>query len=118
MSAWILAVWLLLSPLPGVSALPNGSELKLVSADLRTIYVSYRVEDRKLVASAPRLPLGGVREVRLWLQVGGKVSTFPGMVAGTDVRLQIDNEPVSLNELLIKIYRLTLPDGKFLPDVR
>ena len=64
MSAWILAVWLLLSPLPGVSALPNGSELKLVSADLRTIYVSYKVEDRKLVASAPRLPLGGVREVR------------------------------------------------------
>lgn len=116
--SWILALMLLLSPLPGVSTLPNGSELKLVSPDLRTIYVSYRIEDRKLVASAPRLPLGGVREVRLWLQVAGKVFTFPGTVAGTDVRLQLDNEPVSLNELLIKVYRLTLPDGKFLPEVR
>ena len=98
--------------------LPSGSELKLVSPDLRTIYVSYKVEERRLVASAPRLPLGNVRDIRLWLQVGGKVSTFPGTVVGSDVRLQLDNEPISLNELLTKVYRLTLPDGKFLPEVR
>lgn len=96
--------------------MPTGSELKLVSPDLRTIYVAYRIENNRLISTAPALSLAGVREVRLWVGVGGRVFTFPGTLSNNDVRLQIENESLSLNELLTKVYRLSLPEGRFLPE--
>jgi hypothetical protein len=115
----LIAFLLALSPLPGLPQLPMGSEIRVVSPDLLTVYVVWQVDDRRLSLQS-RLAAPANREVRVLFQVAGAYRTpYNGVTtAKGDVMLLIGGDRVSLNELLTRTYRLGLPSGQVLPEVR
>ena len=44
-----LLVLLSLGPLPDLPSIPSGSEIRIISPDLRTVYKVWKVEDRKML---------------------------------------------------------------------
>jgi hypothetical protein len=120
MRAFLLSLLLSLAPLPGLPWIPPGSEVRLVSPDLRTVYASYLVsEDRRLIARAKGVSVPIARDILLFIQTGGKPYIYSGLSAPRgDVWLNIEGGQISLNELLTRTYRLSLPDGKVLPEER
>ncbi len=112
-----LLVLLSLGPLPDLPSIPSGSEIRIISPDLRTVYKVWKVEDRKMLEQGTPLPLGINKEIRLHIQAGGRVYWFGGRtVPGGDILLTLADEQVSLNELLTRVYRLALKSGRVLPE--
>ncbi len=119
MHGLLLALALALAPLPNLPYIPHDSEIRVVSADLLTVYVVWQVEGRNLVLQS-KLPAPANREVRVLFRVEGHYRPpYNGITTPRgDVTLLIQGERVSLNELLTSTYRLNLPNGRVLPEVR
>lgn len=119
MRGLLLAFILALSPLPNLPWIPSGSEIRVVSPDLLTVYVVWQVDERKMVLKSKQaVPTG--QNVRVLIRAGDDLKPpYNGVIAaGGDVWLQIEGERVSLNELLTRTYRLTLPNGRVIPEGR
>ena len=103
-----------LPPLLG-QALPPGTELRLLSPDLKTLFAAWRLEGNRLLPlSQPLAPRPGT-EVRLLLSVPGKKpQVLPGVAAEGDVLLLLGKERVSLVRLLQEAYGVALP-GRLWP---
>jgi hypothetical protein len=114
-----LAFVLALAPLPNLPFIPSGSEIRVVSPDLLTVFVVWQVDVRNMVLQS-RLPAPAHREVRVLFRVDGSFrAPYNGITTPRgDVLLLIQGERVSLNELLTRTYRLNLPNGRVLPEVR
>lgn len=119
MPSLLLAFALALAPLPNLPFIPPGSEIRVVSPDLLTVYVVWQVEERNLVLQS-KLPTPANREVRVLFRVGGSYRPpYNGITTPKgDIALLVQGERVSLNELLTRTYRLNLPNGRVLPEVR
>ncbi|WP_337867770.1 hypothetical protein [Meiothermus sp.] len=119
MRSLILAFVLALAPLPNLPFIPSGSEIRVVSPDLLTVYVVWHVDERNMVLQS-KLPAPANREVRVLFRVdGGYRAPYNGITTPRgDIALMIQGERVSLNELLTRTYRLNLPNGRVLPEVR
>lgn len=115
----MLAFVLALAPLPNLPFIPSGSEIRVVSSDLLTVYVVWLVDASNMVLQS-RLPAPANREVRVLFRVDGVYrAPYNGIsTPGGDVAVLIQGERVSLNELLTRTYRLNLPNGRVLPEVR
>ena len=87
-----------LPPLLG-QALPPGTELRLLSPDLKTLFAAWRLEGNRL------LPLS---------VPGKKPQVLPGVAAEGDVLLLLGKERVSLVRLLQEAYGVALP-GRLWP---
>ncbi len=109
MSVAFLVLALLALPLPGVPALPPGSELRVTSPDLRAVYLALRVTEKGLVVKQSGELKPG-QPVALVVRVGKEVKVFPGRAARGDIVLLFPEGEVSLRETLEKIYRLTWPE--------
>lgn len=97
-----------LPPLLG-PALPPGTELRLLSPDLKTLHGAWRVEGKTLLPLSPPLPPRAGSEVRLLVAIPGeKPKTFSGVAERGDVLLE--KERISLQKLLKEVYGLTLPE--------
>lgn len=86
-----------LPPLLG-QALPPGTELRLLSPDLKTLFAAWRLEGNRLLLSVP----------------GKKPQVLPGVAAEGDVLLLLGKERVSLVRLLQEAYGVALP-GRLWP---
>ncbi|GGM97466.1 hypothetical protein GCM10007092_08930 [Thermus composti] len=101
--------WAAPPPLFGPS-LPEGTEIRLLSPDLRTLHGAWRVERGRLVPLSQPLPPRPGQEVRLLLVLpGGGPQAFQGIADRGDVWLLQGRERWSLRELLL-LYRLVLPE--------
>ncbi|MGC8904837.1 hypothetical protein [Thermus sp.] len=99
-----------LPPLLGPT-LPPGTELRLLSADLRTLHGAWRVEGRRLLPLSPPLAPKAGQEVQLLLVLPGeRPRAFPGMAERGDVFLPWEKERVSLLRLLKEVYGLAPPE--------
>uniref|UniRef100_A0A7C5RDK7 Uncharacterized protein n=2 Tax=Thermus caliditerrae TaxID=1330700 RepID=A0A7C5RDK7_9DEIN len=99
-----------LPPLLGPS-LPPGTELRLLSQDLRTLHGAWRVEGKRLLPLSPPVPPKVGQEVQLLLVLPGeRPRPFPGVADRGDVLLVQDRERVSLLKLLKEVYGLTPPE--------
>lgn len=99
-----------LPPLLGPS-LPPGTELRLLSQDLRTLHGAWRVEGKRLLSLSPPVPPRPGQEVQLLLVLPGeKPRTLPGVADRGDVLLFQEKERVSLLRLLKEVYGLTPPE--------
>jgi len=105
--SWALAA---LPPLLGPS-LPPGTELRLLSPDLRTLHGAWRVEGKALRPLSPPLPPKPGQEVQLLLFLPGeKPKAFPARAERGDVLLLLEKERVNLLRLLKEVYGLTPPE--------
>ncbi|MDW8016972.1 hypothetical protein [Thermus sp.] len=92
-------------------ALPPGTELRLLSQDLRTLHGAWRVEGRRLLALSSPVPPRVGQEVQLLLVLPGeKPRPFPGVADRGDVLLLLEKERVSLLRILKEAYGLTPPE--------
>ncbi|TBH20593.1 hypothetical protein [Thermus thermamylovorans] len=99
-----------LPPLLGPS-LPPGTELRLLSPDLRTLHGAWRVEGKRLLPlSQPLAPRAG-QEVQLLLALPGeRPRPLPAVADRGDVLLLHQGERISLLRLLREVYGLTPPE--------
>ncbi|MEJ2667520.1 MAG: hypothetical protein P8Z81_10555 [Deinococcales bacterium] len=117
--------FLLAQSIAGLPALPAGTEVRLVSPDLLTVYASAQVHGGTLdfKASPPAgtqlrlliFPPDATKAERAAALSGTRVITGRISVDGNDILLQFPNhdQPVSLRELLAsRGITLTLPSGK------
>lgn len=119
MLGWILGLSLALAPLPQLPWIPHGSELRLTSPDYRTVYAVYQVRQRRLVAPSKPIPVAVSKALRLIIRTPDRIHVYNGLSASRgDVWLQVREHKLSLNELLTRTYRLELPGGRVLPEVR
>jgi len=117
--SWLLGLTLALAPLPQLPWIPPGSELRLASPDYRKVYAVYQVQQRRLVAPAKPMPVAAATELRVIIRTPDRIHMYNGLSASKgDVWLQVSGDKISLNELLTRTYRLELPGGKVLPEVR
>lgn len=99
-----------LPPLLGPS-LPPGTELRLLSQDLRTLHGAWRVEGKRLLPLSPPVPPRVGQEVQLLVVLPGeKPRSLPGVADRGDVLLLQERERVSLLRLLKEVYGLTPPE--------
>ncbi len=107
MGFWI-GLALLLVPLPGLPTLPTGAEIRVVSPNLRAVYMLWRVEERTLwPLHKPRLLPPG-RPVRVLIRVGRRIYVFEGRTDREDVVLFVRERRVSLKRLFKEVYRLKI----------
>lgn len=107
-----LSLFLVLAPLPGLPKLPNGSELRVVSANLRTIYRVWEVKDGQLVYLAPPLKLPEGRVVRLLVRVDRNLRIFDGITSSGRILLSPNpggTKQVNLRQVITEAYGLKWP---------
>ncbi|MDX2004715.1 MAG: hypothetical protein SFU83_05505 [Meiothermus sp.] len=119
MRGFVLALILALTPLPNLPLIPSGSEIRVVSPDLLSVFVVWEVDSRQMILRG-QAPVQVGRDVRVMFRIdGGFRPPYSGTTtASGDVLLAVDGDRVSLNELLTRTYRLELPRGRVLPQVR
>ena len=92
-----------LPPLPGVSSMPDGTEVVIVSGDAQSKLAKGVVKLRILTLSALRDKLTPLDKVEVWVSVPLKntsdLKSFPGLVNkdGTDINLELNSGNVSIN---------------------
>ena len=105
-----------LPPLPGVSSVPDGTEVVIFSADAQSKLAKGAVKARVLTLTALNDKLNQNEKVEVWLGVPTKPSydlksfSFTGTVSkdGTDVNLEIANNKVSFTQTLKEAYGVKL----------
>ncbi len=116
---WLL-VWTLLAawaagpgPILGPS-LPQGTELRLFSENLRVLYAAWRVEGNRLVPLSPPLrPEEGTRIRLVVARPNSPVETYEGVLSKGEVWLLLPGPegpktPFPLGQSLKEVYRLAL----------
>ncbi|AEB10889.1 hypothetical protein [Marinithermus hydrothermalis] len=116
MPAFWLSLILILVPLPGLPELPQGTEIRVVSPNLRTIYRVWEVRGPRLVLRARPLPLPEGHPVRLIIRVGRRVQVYEGVTTADDLWIFVERNQVSFREVLRKIYGLELPEERDEPE--
>ena len=102
----LLTAVLGLAPLPGLPALPDGSEVRIVSPNLRTVYLFWRIERGELRLKARPIAPPENASVRLIVKAGRSLHIYEGRVRSGDVYLLLDQGVVSLREILVQVYHL------------
>ena len=102
----LLTAVLALAPLPGLPALPDGSEVRVVSPDLRTVYLLWRIERGELRLKARPIRPPENASVRLIVKTGRSLHVYEGRVRSGDIYLLLDQGLVSLRETFIRVYHL------------
>ena len=102
----LLTVVLSLAPLPGLPALPDGTEVRVVSPNLRTVYLFWRVEQGALRLKARPIRPPENASVRLIVKTGRSLHVYEGRVRDDDVYLLLDTGVVSLRETFVRVYHL------------
>jgi hypothetical protein len=103
-----------LPPLPGVSSMPDGTEVVIVSGDAQSKLAKGAVKLRILTLSALNAKLNPLDKVAVWISVPLKntsdLKSFPGLVNkdGTDITLELTNSKVSFNQTLKEAYGVKL----------
>jgi hypothetical protein len=103
-----------LSPLPGVSALPDGTDVVIVSGDAQAKLAKGTVKLRVLTMTALHDKLTPLEMVDLWVGVQSKttseIKSFSGTVSkdGSDVILEIAGNKVSFTQTLKEAYGVKL----------
>jgi hypothetical protein len=103
-----------LPPLPGVSSMPDGTEVVIVSGDAQSKLAKGAVKLRILTLSALNAKLNPLDKVAVWISVPLKntsdLKSFPGLVNkdGTDITLELSNSKVSFNQTLKEAYGVKL----------
>jgi hypothetical protein len=100
-----------LPPLPGVSSLPDGSEVVIWSADAQYKLAKGAVKMRVLTMSTLHDKLTPNEKVAIWVNKNtSDLKSFPGTVSkdGLDVNLEIDNTKVSFTQTLKEAYGVKL----------
>ncbi len=103
-----------LSPLPGLNAIPDGSEVRVLRDELQSVLASGTVRNRVLtmITSSGRLPAG--ERVRIWISVpmgsSNDLKSFVGNVNadGSDVTLESGKDKVSFLWVLHDAYNIRL----------
>jgi hypothetical protein len=102
------------TPLPGLNAVPDGSEVRVLRDELQSVLASGTVRSRVLtmITSGGRLPAG--ERVRIWISVpvgsSNDLKSFVGNVNadGTDVMLESGKDRVSFLSVLRDAYNIRL----------
>ncbi len=102
----LLTAVLALAPLPGLPALPDGTEVRVVSPDLRIVYLLGRVERGALRLGARPIRPPENASVRLIVKVGRDLHVYEGRVLAGEVFLILDDGIVSLRETFARVYHL------------
>ncbi len=110
----ILSALLVLAPLPGLPALPDGAEIRITSVELRTVYLSWRIEHGVLRLQAKPLPIPQGRRVRLIVRTGRDVHAYDGRYLDGDVFIDVPGGYISVRQAFVKIYHLRWPRGRML----
>ena len=121
--SFLLAVALAAGPLPGLSAVPDGSEVRVLRDELQSVLASGSVRARKLELATPGGRLPAFERVRVWIAVpqdgSSDLQTYPGQVTETGMDVLIDtrekgSEKVSLTQVLRDSYgvKLTLTEAR------
>jgi hypothetical protein len=103
-----------LPPLPGVSSLPDGSEVVIFSADAQSKLAKGAVKMRVLTLTTLHDKLTPYDKVEVWVGVPlrntSDLKSFPGSVSkdGLDVNLEFGNTKVSFNQTLKEAYGVRL----------
>ncbi len=103
-----------LPPLPGVSSLPDGTEVVIFSADAQSKLAKGAVKLRVLTLTALNDKLTPNDKVAVWISVPLKntsnLKSFTGTVSkdGLDVNLEIENAKVSFSQTLKEAYNVKL----------
>ncbi len=103
-----------LPPLPGVSSLPEGTEVVIFSSDAQSKLAKGVVKSRVLALSAQREKLTPLEKVEVWIGLPVKntseLKNFPGFASkdGLDVNLEINNTKVSFSQTLKEAYNVKL----------
>lgn len=112
----LLTAVLTLAPLPGLPALPDGTEVRVVAPNLRTVYLYWRIEQGALRLKARPIRPPENASVRLIIKTGRSLHVYEGRVRGDDIYLILDDGIVSLRETFTRVYHLrgtrTLPFWK------
>ncbi len=106
-----------LPPLPGVSSMPDGTEVVVVSGDAQSKLAKGVVKLRILTLSALRDKLTPLDKVEVWISKDtSDLKSFPGTVSkdGADINLELSNTAsatttkVSFNQTLKEAYGVKL----------
>ncbi len=112
MLGYILGAFLLLAPLPGLPLLPDGAEIRVVSPDLRAVYLFWSVQKNSLLLKAKPLPIPENARVRLIVRSGRELHAYEGRYKMRDIVLQLDNGQMSLRDVFLKVYHLRWPKNQ------
>ena len=104
----LLTTVLALAPLPGLPALPDGTEVRIVSPDLRTVYLFWQIEQGALQLKARPIRPPENASIRLIVKTDRGLHIYEGRVRGDDVYLLLEQGIVSLRETFIQVYRLRI----------
>jgi len=110
MVGYILSALLAMVPLPGLSALPNGAEVRVVSTDLRTVYFFWRVERGTLELQAQPLEIPSGSRVRLLIRTGRKLYAYEGRFIDDDIYVETDSGFISIKQAFAEVYHLKWPE--------
>jgi len=102
----LLTAVLALAPLPGLPALPDGTEVRIVSPNLRTVYLFWRIEQGALRLKARPIRPPENASVRLIVKTRRSLHIYEGRVRGDDIFLLLDTGIVSLRETFVRVYHL------------
>ncbi|WP_456410756.1 hypothetical protein [Oceanithermus sp.] len=110
MAGLMLSVLLTLAPLPGLPALPDGAEIRVVSPNLRTIYLYWRVDHGVLDLRADPLDPPEGAAVRILVRTGRELHAYEGRVWEDDIYVLLDDGYVSLRDTFREVYQLRESD--------
>ena len=102
----ILSALLVVSPLPGLPSIPNGAEVRIVSPDLRTVYLLWRVDGGELRLQARPLAIPSGSRVRLLIRSGRQLHVYEGRYLDDDIYLEASGGYISVREVFTKVYNL------------
>ena len=110
MVGYILSALLAMMPLPGLTNLPNGAEVRVVSPDLRTVYIFWRVEKGSLKLQAEPLEIPDGSRVRLLIRVGKNLHVYEGRYLEGDIYVETEGGYISVKQTFSDVYHIPWPD--------
>jgi hypothetical protein len=97
--------------LPNVPALPEATQVQVMSHNAQAQYASGTVRKNVLSLVAKNRSLPSLERVHLWITVpGGDPESVPGVATlnGQDVLIEVGRERVSLQQILRETYNIKL----------
>ncbi len=109
MLGYILSALLVMAPLPGLPAIPDGAEVRIVSADLRTVFLFWRVERGELRLQSRPFPIPRGGRVRLIIRTGRQLHAYEGRYLNGDIYIEVSGGYLSVKRVFAKVYHLRWP---------